>query len=569
MSFLHPEMFFYLLPPLFILFGLLLTQQEIQAKFFSEEVMDKLRVSASSLSLKARNALFFLVAILIVISLSDPVIDDGEIEVKAKSSDIMIALDISDSMLAEDIYPNRLKFAKQKALNILRMNVDERIGVVAFAKNSYLVSPLSFDHSAVEFLLSKLSTHSMTEQGTDFMSLLQVVANLSKNKKHLLILSDGGDDTDFSKEIEFAKKNNIVIFILGIGTKKGSPIKLDNGEFIKQNGNIIVSKLNENISDLATKTGGVYIKSVKSNMDIKTMIKEIKDKTKAKELKSEKIKKYTPLFYYPLGLALFVLLIAMSSIPKRDIIKIMSFVMLFFIPLVDIKAGVLDFLELDKAKEAYRAKEFKKSSSLYENYARKTDNAQSYFNAGNAFYKNKEYQKAIDSYKKATFSSRDMISKKYANMGNAYAKSGTQKDLQEAVKSYEKSLKLQEDKDVRDNLEAVKKFLKKQQKKKQNKQNKKQQKENNKQRDKQNQKKKEQQQNQKKKEQKNKQQQKDAKEKQNKEKSQQKQTQKMQKSKMSDAEEKKWMKRLDMQQNSYLYKLNTKKMKKDSYEKPW
>jgi len=263
-----------------------------------------------------------------ILALAEPVIKDGTVEVKAKSADIMIALDISDSMLAKDAYPNRLKFAKQKAIDILKTNVDERIGIVAFAKNSYLVSPLSFDHSAVEFLLSKLSTQSITEKGTDFMSLLQVVANSSKHKKHLLILSDGGDKSDFSKEIQYAKDNNIIVFILGIGTKKGTPIKLQNGEFIKQNGNIIVSKLNENIATLATKSGGVYIKSVNSDIDIKTMIQEIKNKTKEKEFKSEKIKKYTPLFYYPLGLALIVLLIATSSLSKKISPQILSFIVL-------------------------------------------------------------------------------------------------------------------------------------------------------------------------------------------------------------------------------------------------
>ena len=162
MSFLHPEFLYYMLPPLFILFGLLLTQKEAQATFFSEEVINRLRVSANTLTLRARNALFMLIGILLVIALAGPVIKEGKIEIKAKSADIMIALDISDSMLAEDVYPNRLRLAKQKALDFLRLAPNERIGVVAFAKNSYLVSPLSFDHDAVAFLLKNLDTSSIT-----------------------------------------------------------------------------------------------------------------------------------------------------------------------------------------------------------------------------------------------------------------------------------------------------------------------------------------------------------------------------------------------------------------------
>ena len=291
-----------MLPPLFALFGLLLTQKEAQASFFTQEVMDKLRVSANNLTLKARNVLFFVAGLLMIVALSEPVINEGTVEVKAKSADVMIALDISDSMLAEDVYPNRLKSAKQKALELLRQAPNERIGIMAFAKNSYLVSPLSFDHGAVSFLLSQLNTNSITEKGTDFLSMLKVVVDTSKSdsKKYLLVLSDGGDKKDFSKEIEFAKDNNVVVFVLGIGTQKGAPIKLENGSFIKQNGKIIISKLNENISDLATKSGGSYVQNVNSDSDVKRMLTEIKIfkhrlGIKSKTFKQQKFKGKTPL----------------------------------------------------------------------------------------------------------------------------------------------------------------------------------------------------------------------------------------------------------------------------------
>ena len=593
MSFLYPEVF-YLLLPLVVLFGLLLTQRESQADFFAKDVMDKLRVSQNTLTIKARNGLFFVMAILIVIALANPIIDDGEIEVKAKSSDIMIAMDISDSMLAQDVYPDRLRFAKQKALTILRKNLDERVGVIAFAKNSYLVSPLSFDHSAVEFLLSKLNTNFITEKGTNFLNLLDVVAKSSKNQKHLLILSDGGDKKDFSKEIEFAKENDIVVFILGIGTKKGSPIRLENNQFIKQNGKIVISKLNTNISTLATKTGGVYIESVNSQKDIKTMISEIKAKTKTKELKKEKIKKYIPLFYYPLGLALFILLIATSSLRKLSTVFSVVLV-LMSLSQAELKAGMFDFMELQKAKKAYEEKDYKTASTIYEKYAKQTNNSQSYFNAGNAYYKDKNYKQAIKSYKKAVYGSKDLRAKNYANLGNAYAKLGTDKELQQAIKNYENSLKIKEDEKVRQNLENVKKALKKktqeknknQQKnkdknKKQNKKNqsnkkqdKKQDKQKNKDKNKKNQSNKKQdkkQDKQKNKNQPNKKQDKKQDKQKNKnqpnKKQDKKQGSKEQKIKMSEAEMDKWLKKLNKTKNSYMYRLNKPK-KEDSYEKPW
>jgi Ca-activated chloride channel family protein len=587
MSFLYPEVFLYLLPPLFILFGLLLTQQESQAQFFSDEVMSKLRVSANSLTLRARNALFFLMAFFMVVAIAGPVIKDGEIDIKAKSSDIMIALDISDSMLATDVYPSRLDLAKKKAKEFLKLDANERVGVVAFAKNSYLVSPFSFDHDAVEFLLSHLDTNSMTEKGTDFLSLLGVVAKSSKNdKKYLFILSDGGDEKDFSKEIEFAKENNIVVFILGFGTKNGAPIKLKNGEFIKQNGKIIVSKLNENIADFATKTGGVYIKAIKSDEDIKTMLSEIKSIGDAKELKSQKIPKYTPLFYYPLGLALILLLVATSSISKREKTSLFSLLVVFLIsfPLTDAKAGLFDFEKLQKAKNSYEKGEYKEASKIYEDYASEHNNGESYFNAGNAFYKLGDYKKAIESYQRATFDDASMRAKNYANMGNAHVKGGKKEDLLEAIKKYEESLKITEDKEVRENLENVKKALKEQEKQKQkdknnnqdnqDKQNKDQDQQNKKNKqnqDKESDKSKNEEKNQEKKDSEKKEQKKSQQDSSEDKKKQQKPEQaSQQKAQMSDAEQQKWLDKLNQHQNTYMYRLNQNKAQKESTdEKPW
>jgi Ca-activated chloride channel family protein len=470
MTFLHPEFLYYMLPPLFILFGLLLTQKESHATFFSEEVMEKLRVSANTLTLKARNALFMLMGFFIIIALAGPVIEEGKIEIKAKSADIMVALDISDSMLAQDVYPNRLKLAKQKALELLRLAPNERIGVIAFAKNSYLVSPLSFDHDAVSFLLRQLSTDSITEKGTDLLSMLEVVDKSIKDdsKKYLLILSDGGDEKDFSREIDFAKEKNIAIFVLGVGTTKGAPVKLSNGQFIKKDGEIIVSQLNEEMAKLATKTGGVFIESVNANDDIKTMLREIEKHSEQKELKSQEIARFIPLFYYPVGLALLLLLIATSSMSKREKVQLPSAFLLvalaFHTPSLD--AGLLDFVELEEAKKAYESGDFVKSAQMYGEYATSSTNGESFYNAGNAFYKEGKYKEAIASYEKATFDNKESRAKNFANIGNAYAKQPNEENLKKAVESYEESLKLQDDKETKENLEAVKKALEKQEEQK-------------------------------------------------------------------------------------------------------
>ncbi|MFT7859852.1 MAG: VWA domain-containing protein [Sulfurimonas sp.] len=608
MEFLHPEFLYFMLPPVFILFALLLTQKETQATFFSDEVLDKLRVSANTLTMRARNALFLLMAVLLVIALAHPVIKEGEIEIEAKSADIILGLDISDSMLAEDLYPSRLRLAKDKALELLKLSPSERISVIAFAKNSYMVAPLSMDHDVVAFLLDKLDTGSITEKGTNFLSMLEVVNNSIKSdqKKYLLVLSDGGDQKDFSKEIDYAKTNNIVVFVIGIATKKGAPIKQDNGAFIKQNGKVVISKLNSNISDLAVKTGGVYIEGVNSDQDIKAIYREIESVAKKKELKSKKIEKYIPLFYYPLGLAMIIFLIATSSMSKRKEVLVPPAVllMLALFANVPLQAGILDFKELNDAKSAYENGEYKKAQSIYKNYADTHTNDASYYNSANALYKQKEYKKAIENYKKAHFIEKDFEAKKYANIGNSYAKVGDEKSLKSAIEAYENSLKLDDDKDVRENLEAVKKALekRKQQQKKQDQKNKQNKNDKNKQQEKQeNEKKDSQQQNgskgdkqqDQKQNQKKQKQQKDEQQKQEEQKkkgdeqktSQKKEQEKQKEEKlssqqgvvgqkhkdmMSEAEEKKWLKALNKKQKTFLYQLNKdQKIRRSTDEKPW
>ncbi|WP_304546515.1 VWA domain-containing protein [Sulfurimonas microaerophilic] len=610
MSFLHPEFLYYMLPPVFILFVLLLTQKESQATFFSEPVMQKLRVSANTLTLRARNALFFLMAVLMVIALASPVIKEGEIEIQAKSADIILALDISDSMLAEDLYPNRLKLAKHKALELLKMAPNERVSVIAYAKNSYLVSPLSFDHSAVSFLLDKLDTDSITEKGTSLLSMLEVVKNNieSDKQKYLLVLSDGGDKEEFSEEIAFAKENNIVLFVIGVATPQGAPIREKNGEFIKQNGDIVISKLNENISELAVNTGGVYIQSVNSDQDIKKMISEIESIAKQKELKSKKIEKYIPLFYYPLGLAMIIFLIATSSMSKRQHVEVPATILLALALFggTNLKAGVLDFVDLDNAKSAYENKEYKKAQELYKNYATTHKDDASYYNSANALYRQKEYKKAIEHYTKAHFIDDDSEANKYGNIGNSYAKMGDEKSLQSAIDAYKKSLKLKDDKDIRENLEAVEKALKKRKQQQENKKNQDQKQQNKDQKDQkknndeqkkeqndqqqnqgdskekqQNKKQDEKQKSEQKKQEENK---KENEQEKQKESEQQKQENKEEKldpqnssaaqahkqDTMSDAEEKKWLKALNHKQKTFLYQLNQdQKIQRSEDEKPW
>lgn len=464
MSFLYPVFIYLMLPVTLILFYFIMTGAKESFVMFEPRVLEKLRFQCKSLSRPAREALFLTAFVFMIIALAQPVIKEGEIVVEAKSADILIGIDISDSMKAEDRFPNRLEFAKAKAIELIKQAAHNRIGVLAFAKHDYIVSPLSFDHSSVAFLLSKVQTGNITEKGTRLDSMLSSAISMLAHakQKNLLLFTDGGDVQDFSQEIALAKENGLRLFIIGVGTEQGSPVRTADGGFVKHEGKILISRLNPQIKELAIQTGGVYIESVLGEDDIKTMLKEIESMTEKSTMKEETIVQYVQLFYYPLALAVFFLLLAFSSVPK-SIAK--TFVLLGFVTfsVSDARAGLLDFQKLENAKEAYANEDYAKSGSIYEGFAFKSP--QAVYNLGNSLYKQKEYEKALKVFEKVKTDDPELAAKALHNSANTQVQL---KQYKEALSAYEKSLEIKEDKETRENYEAVKKFLEEEQQKKDN-----------------------------------------------------------------------------------------------------
>jgi len=460
MSFLYPMFIYLMLPLTLILFYFIITGVQGNYTAFDQGVLDRLRHENKSLSTRARNSLFLISFVFMILALAQPVIKEGEIVVEAKSADILVAIDISDSMKAEDRYPNRLDFTKAKAIDLIKQASHNRIGVLAFAKHDYIVSPLSFDHASVAFLLSKVNTGNITEKGTRLDSMLHsAIAMLEHaDTKNLLLFTDGGDSTDFAEEIELAKDNGLRLFIIGVGSEKGSPVRSPDGGFIKQNGNILISKLNSEIKELATQTGGVYIESVLGDADIKTMLKEIESITEKSTLKEETIPQYTQLFYYPLALALLFLLLAFASVPK-SMAKNFALLFIFIFGFEDARAGLFDFQKLEDAKEAYSNEDYKKSASVYEEFALQSPEA--VYNLANSLYKDEAYEQALKVYAEVSTENSEFKAKSLHNSGNTQVKL---KQYEQALQSYEEALKLKEDEQTRENYEAVKKFLEDQQK---------------------------------------------------------------------------------------------------------
>ncbi len=309
--------FLWLLALLLPLIYLLKSQKSDLESIFSKEVLKKIKLKNSSLSKRTRDIFLIIAMALTIISLARPQIDNGEIEVKSSFINIVTAIDMSKSMFANDVYPNRFEFAKKKFINSLEYFKKSKIALIGFASKTFLISPLTQDFHSLKFLVKNLNLDYLSLKGTDIMVALESANNLfgDEEKKILLIFTDGGDQKEFKKEIAYAKEHNIVVYIYNIGTDKGGVIKDKNSVLKDKNGDIVVVKRTDNIKKLAMATGGAYMRYSLANNDIKLLADTIQKSYIDRKEESSTIKDRRELFYYPLFLAILSIFVALFSLP--------------------------------------------------------------------------------------------------------------------------------------------------------------------------------------------------------------------------------------------------------------
>ena len=466
MKFLSFEFIPLMLVPSLILLYLVLTNKSMIERIFESELLQKLKID-QGLPKKMRISLLFGALFLMIIALARPVYQKGIVEIASLRANLVIALDISRSMKAKDFYPNRLEFAKKKIEELIDKANNLSIGILAFAKDAYIVSPITDDKASLQFLLHRLHTNDLSLRGTNILSALMSAKLLygKKQPRNILIVTDGGDKKDFAQEIAYAKKNGFKVFVLGVATKRGAPIQ-ENGGYIKdKKGNIVITKLNTNIAKLAKATGGDFVQARLDNSDIAEILKKIGGLQKEK--KTEKIVDQTELYPYVLAFALLLLFLSFFDIPHKNI------AFLLFLGTY-LHAGMMDFQIIKNAKEAYAKGHYDEAAKEFEKIASQKETPQSYYDLGNALYKAKKYKAAIQAYNKVQTQDKELEFRKLHNLGNSYFKL---KNYQKAIQMYEKALHIKQDKDTKFNLELAKKMLQKQQKQRQ-KQNKNKQKQN-------------------------------------------------------------------------------------------
>ncbi len=237
-----------------------------------------------------------------------------------KGCDIMICLDISNSMLAQDLSPNRLERAKLAISGLIQQLNGDRIGIVLFAGSSYRYLPLTNDYATAKMFTDVIDTKLIDNQGTDIYSALQeAIMGFGQDKKTdnsrtIVLITDGEDlqpqAEDLAKQIS---KSDIVINCIGIGSTSGAKIPInDNGTLTykkDKQGNLVVTKLNEQmLKNIASQTGGQYVRASNSLLGLENILHSI-NKMDKKQYTALAYRDYQTIFYIPAIIALVILLI--------------------------------------------------------------------------------------------------------------------------------------------------------------------------------------------------------------------------------------------------------------------
>ncbi len=232
--------------------------------------------------------------------------------------DIIIAIDVSNSMLAEDMKPNRIIKARQEVRGILDRLQGDRIGLVAFAGEAFIQCPLTLDYSAAEIFLDVVDVGLIPRQGTAIgeaiRKSIEGFETLEKKHKVLILLTDGEDhNTDPLGAAEAAREEGIKIYPIGIGSPNGEPIPVTNRKGEKmgykkdEKGEVIVTRLDEiTLQKVALTTGGRYYRATPGEMELDKVYDDI-SKMEKKELEGKLLMQYEDRFQYPLALGLFLI----------------------------------------------------------------------------------------------------------------------------------------------------------------------------------------------------------------------------------------------------------------------
>ncbi len=292
-------------------------------KFGDEDLVNGLMPSWSKSKRWVRALLYSLAFFFFVIGLSRPQIGAKLSEHKAKGAEIMVVLDVSNSMLARDYTPNRLERAKLAISRITDKLQDDRIGLIIFAGSSFVQLPITTDYVSAKMFLNSISTESVPVQGTAIGdALLTAMKSFSAQSEHsraIIVITDGENhEDDAVAAAAQAAEAGIKVYTIGVGSSEGQPIPVSGGLLKDKEGQIVVTRLDEEtLKEIASAGNGAYVRAGNDEFGLTPIIDDIR-KMEDEEFKSIVFEEYDEQFMYFLGISLFFFVLEMLIGERRS-----------------------------------------------------------------------------------------------------------------------------------------------------------------------------------------------------------------------------------------------------------
>ena len=313
-----------LIPVLVALLGVAsLRRRHLLRRFGNIEIIKTLIPDFSQARLRLKVAIYLVALSLLIVAAARPQLGSKLREEKAKGVEMMLVVDVSNSMLAEDFEPNRLERTKYAINRLFEGLQQERVGLVAFAGEPKVQLPITSDYRMAQAFARRLSTSLVAEQGTDVARALELAmlsySSQSERSRVMVLITDGENhEADAVAQARKAAALGIKIYTIGIGTPEGAPIQID-GEFIKdENGEMVVSKLGEQmLEEIAAVTDAAYVRATKQSIGLEEIVKSINDMEKA-ELTTLRYEEYNEQYQWLVAVALALLLLEGIILPRRN-----------------------------------------------------------------------------------------------------------------------------------------------------------------------------------------------------------------------------------------------------------
>ncbi len=324
--FAHPEFLFLLLivPLLIVIFVFSIIQKRKKIKKFGNpELLAQLMPNVSYVRPQVKFYIQLFAIVLLIVVIAQPQFGTKMEESKRKGIEVMIALDVSNSMMAQDVQPNRLEKSKQVLSKLVDDMTNDKIGLIVFAGDAYTQLPITADYVSAKMFLSTISPKLVPRQGTAIGTAIDLCIKSfgvkSEVKRSIIVITDGENhEDDAIGAAKLAADNGIMLNVIGLGKPDGAPIPVDGTmSFWKdKEGNVVVSKLNEKMcQDIATAGNGVYVRADNTNAAYKYISKEL-DKLGKSDIQTQTFSDYNEQFQ-SFALIVLILLIMETFIFDR------------------------------------------------------------------------------------------------------------------------------------------------------------------------------------------------------------------------------------------------------------